>query len=87
MHTAIRALPRDHGTASDGMTSTRLVGLDCGSRIGRSTPAHTAVTTASVKAPCVVEVPMRIVGLTCWTTVSRSISPSAQPLTSPRGRA
>ncbi|MGW3498623.1 DUF6233 domain-containing protein [Streptomyces sp. NPDC001020] len=46
------------------MTSMRLVGFDSGSSSGRSTPAASARTISSVNAPCAVEVPIRMVGLT-----------------------
>ena len=73
------------------MASARLVGLDSGRMIGRSTAAAMAVTVASSKAPGTVEVPMRMVGCVWRTTSSRSITPPAasrrQPPASAAGRA
>ena len=56
--------------------------------IGRSTPAAMASMIGLVNAPWTVEVPSRIVGLTCWMVVSRSRVPSTpHALTSAAGRA
>ena len=51
MPTDSNAFPSDQAMASAGITSMRSVGLDSGNRMGRSTPAHSALMTASVKAP------------------------------------
>src|ERR1700739_4063373 len=60
-----------------GVASMRDVGLEIGKITGRSTPALTVSTTCWVNAPCAVEAPIRIGGLTCPTTVSRVMMPEA----------
>jgi hypothetical protein len=60
---------------SAGMASIWEVGLETGKMTGRGVPALMASTTSRVKAPGDVEAPIRIVGLTCPTTVSRVMMP------------
>ena len=90
MPVATRAFPLDQATTSSGMASMRSVGLDSGRIMGRSTPALTASTTSRVKAPWLVEVPMRTVGRARRTTSSSSTAPRderCQPAASAAGRA
>ena len=60
---------------SAGIASIREVGLETGKMTGRSVPALMLSTTCWVNAPCDVDVPIRTVGLTCSTTVSRVTMP------------
>ena len=62
---------------SAGIASICEVGLEIGKMTGRSTPALIVSMTCWVNAPCAVEQPMRIVGLTCSITVSRVMMPEA----------
>ena len=62
---------------SAGAASILEVGLDSGKITGRLTPALIASTTSLVKAPCVVEVPIRTVGFTFSTTVCRAMMPDS----------
>ena len=75
MPVATSALPLDQAMTSAGMASIREVGLEIGNTIGRSTPALMASMISWVNAPCAVEVPSRIVGVTCRTASSSEIAP------------
>ena len=71
------------------MASMRSVGFDSGNTMGRSTPADMVSMTSRVKAPWSVEVPIRIVGFTCFTVSNSPIVPPcrSQSTTSAAGRA
>src|SRR6266480_2104673 len=68
---ATRARPPVQASRSAGVASDRVVGLDMGRMTGRSTCVAISRTIRSVKAPCWVEVPMRMVGCTRPTTSPR----------------
>jgi hypothetical protein len=72
---AISARPLDQVMMSEGIASILEVGLEIGKMTGRSTPALIASTTSWVNAPCVVEVPIRMVGFTFSTTVCKLTMP------------
>ena len=62
---------------SAGIASILEVGLDSGKMTGRASAALIVSTTSWVKAPCVVEVPIRMVGFTFSTTVCRPMMPES----------
>src|ERR1700735_5827245 len=62
---------------SAGLASILEVGLDNGKMTGRLTRALIASTTSLVNAPCVVDVPIRMVGCTFSTTVCRPMMPDS----------
>lgn len=69
---AIKALPLVHSLMSFGSASWSRVGLLKGKIIGRSTCLAISLTTSSVKALGLVEVPISTCGLTSLTTERRS---------------
>ena len=71
---------------SEGNASILEVGLEIGRTIGRSTPAHIASMIGLVNDPWTVEVPSKIVGLTCLMVVSRSIGAPSAPVALHLGR-
>ncbi len=87
MPAATSARPPVQDSTSAGIASIFSVGLDSGSTIGRSTCRAIPVTTCSVNAPALVEVPTRTVGRTRSTTAARSVSAPSHSDTSRAGRA
>jgi hypothetical protein len=69
---ATSALPSVQRSTSAGVASHFDVGLDSGNTIGDLARAAMALIACSVKAPWVPLVPIRMVGATWRTTVSRS---------------